>query len=253
MLKAIYLREMRSYFHSPIAYVLLVMFQVLSGFFFFLAVASYASASMQAMQNPMAWQMNLQDWVVGPLQINMGFTMMLITALLTMRLVSEEKRSGTLELLLSYPLTDTVVVLGKFLAAWTVYALMLLCSGAGMAMLFWLGEPYLPSMLAGYLGLMLLGAAYIAVGILASALTENQIVAAVISLPALMLFWVLGWASSLAGPQLGEVLKSLGTATHFESFSKGLIDTADLAYYLLFTVFFLFITIRVLEAKRWKA
>ena len=226
-LKAVYLREMRSYFHSPIAYVLLVMFQVLTGFFYFLAVAAYSNASMQAMRQPMGgWEMNLQEWVVGPLQVNMGFVMMLITALLTMRLLSEEKRSGTLELLLSYPLTDTVVVLGKFLAAWTVYGLMLLCSAVGMVMLFWLGQPHLPSMLNGYLGLMLLGAAFISVGILASALTENQIVAAVITMPALLLLWAVGWAASLAGPQYAAVLEALGTAGHFQTFGKGLLDTA---------------------------
>lgn len=253
-LATIYLRELRAYFYSPIAYVLLVMFQAVTGYFYYLNTTYYAAASMQLMRNPMAVEgFNLQDMVVNSYLLTVAFMMMLITALLTMRLVSEEKRSGTLELLMSYPVTDTVVVLGKFLAAWTVLGIMLLCTGSSMALLFWLGEPHLPSVLCGFLGLMLLGGAYISVGLLFSSLTENQIVAAVITLPILLLLWVLAPASALAAPELAGVLKLLGTSPHLETFVKGLIDTADLVYFVLFMVFFLFITIRVLEAKRWKA
>ncbi len=251
-LKAIYLRELRAYFLSPIFYVILVVFQVVTGFFYFLHVAGYMERSMMAARNPMAMQVDLQTMLIGPVMLNMAFLMMIIAPILTMRLLAEEKKSGTLELLLSYPVSDTMVVLGKFLAVWTVYALMILLSSSGLGLLFWLTEPHLPAMLTGYLGLMLVGAAFLSVGLLASALTENQIVAATNTFPVLILFWVMGFASFVAPPATGKVLESLSTLTHLEKLNQGLIDTADLAFFVLFTAFFLFTAIRVLEAKRWK-
>lgn len=252
-LAAIYTRELRAYFLSPIFYVLLVVFQVVSGFFYFLHVAGYMERSLMAARNPMAMQVDLQAMLVGPVITNMAFLMMLISPILTMRLLSEEKRSGTLELLLSYPISDTVVVLGKFLAVWTIYALMVLLSSTGMVMLFGITDPHWPAMLSGYLGLLLVGAAFLSVGVLASAITENQIVAATNAFPVLVLFWVLGFATAVAPPGMGRMLESLSTLTHMEKLTQGLIDTADLAYFVLFTAFFLFTAIRVLEAKRWKA
>ncbi|MCB2189036.1 MAG: ABC transporter permease subunit [Deltaproteobacteria bacterium] len=250
---AIYQRELRAYFHSPIAYVLLVAFLALSGYFFFSGVAFYSLASMQATQNPMMMQLNLQDMVVRPLLSNMSIIFMLICPLLTMRLLSEEKKTGTLELLLSYPLTDTSVVLGKYLAACTVFALMALGTWVQMGMLLWLGEPHLPAMLVSYLGLLLVGAAFLALGLWASAWTENQIVAAVGGFVGLLLIWVLGWSASVVGPGLGPVLEALSIGSHFDGFTQGLVDTKDLAYFALFIGLFLFLTIRTLEAKRWKA
>lgn len=250
---AIYLRELKSYFLSPIFYVVLAVFQVVTGFFYFLHVAGYMERSMMAAQNPMGFQLDLQTMLVGPVMLNMAFLMMLIVPILTMRLLSEEKKGGTLELLLSYPISDTVVVMAKFLAVWTIYALMVLLSSVGLIMLFWITTPHLPAILTGYLGLLLVGAAFLSVGLLASALTENQIVAATNTFPVLVLFWVLGFASFVAPPGMSKLLESLSTLAHLEKFNQGLIDTGDLAFFILFTAFFLFTAIRVLEAKRWKA
>jgi len=251
--RAIFLREIRAYFLSPIAYVLWVGFLALSGYFFFNAVAYYSMASMQAMQNPMMMKINLTEHLLAPLLANTSVIMMLITPLLTMRLLSEEKRTGTLELLLSYPLSDTVVVLGKFLASWAMLALILVPSWLQVALLAWLGQPYLPAVAVGYLGLLLMGGCFLSLGLLASAMTENQIVAAVAAFAGALLLWILGWSSGVVGPEVAPVLSALGLGTHLESFRKGLIDTADLAYLLLFMAFFLFSAIRTLEAKRWKA
>lgn len=252
-LTAIYLKELRAYFHSVIAYVLLVAFLALSGYFFYAAMAYYSMASMQAMQNPMMMEMNLHDMVVGPLLSNMTVILMLIAPLLTMRLLADEKRAGTLELLLSYPLTDTVVVAGKFLAALTFFAVMLAATLPQMGIIAWLGEPHLPAMAVGYLGLLLMGGAFIALGLLASSLTENQIVAAVLGFVGLLLLWVLGWSSTVAGPETGKLLEAVALGSHFQNFAKGVIDTADLAYFVLFIGLFLFLAVRSLEAKRWKA
>ena len=250
---AIYLREMRAYFFSPIAYVLLIAFLLITGYFFYNGVAYYSLASLQAMQNPMLMKLNLQQMLVAPLMSNMSVILMLITPLLTMRLLSEEKRLGTIELLLSYPLTDTCVVMAKYLAAWTVLAVILGLTWLQMGILFWLGQPHLPAMALGYLGLMLLGGSFLAVGLLASAATQNQVVSAVAAFAGLLLVWALGWSAGVAGSQVGPVLQALSLGTHFENFPKGLLDTGDLAYFLLFIGFFLFLSIRTLEAKRWKA
>ena len=252
-LKAIYLRELRAYVHSPIAYVLWVGFLAITGYFFFNGVVYYAMASMQAMQNPLGITLNLQEMLVAPLLGNMTVVMMLLCPLLTMRLLSEEKRGGTLELLLSYPLGDLSVVLAKFLAALTMLGLILAPTLLHALILSWLGSPHWPAVLLGYLGLLLMGGGFIAVGLLASAMTENQIVAAVAAFAGLLILWMLRWSGSLAGEQWGGALQRLSLGVHFENFPKGVLDTGDLAYFLLFMGFFLFVTVRVLEAKRWKA
>ncbi|MFH1060978.1 MAG: ABC transporter permease [Pseudomonadota bacterium] len=252
-LAAIYRKEMRAYFFSPIAYVLWTCFVALTGYFFSRGLISYSNVSMQLMQQPWAAQLNLQEMLVAPLMFNWSFILMLISPLLTMRLISEEKRTGTIELLLSYPLTDFSVVWGKFLAALTMFGLILLPTLVQIAILFWLGEPHLPAILGGYLGLMCMGGAFIALGLTASALTENQIVAAVLAFVALLMLWVLGWSSAMVGGAAGELLKAISLGGHFEGFPRGVIDTADLAYFGLFIGFFLFVTTRILEAKRWKA
>jgi ABC-2 type transport system permease protein len=252
-LKAIYLRELRAYFHSAIAYVLWVGFLLLSGFFFYSGTMYYSMASLQAMRGPAGMGLNLHEMLVAPLLGNMSVIMMLVAPLLTMRLLSEEKRAGTLELLLSYPLSDLSVVLGKFLAALSMLALILAPTLLHMAILAWLGPLHWPTLLLGYAGLLLLGGGFIALGLLASACTENQIVAAVAAFAGLLLLWVLRWSASLAGEPWGALLQGLSLSAHFENLAKGLLDTADLAYFVLFIGVFLFAGIRALEAKRWKA
>lgn len=251
-LKAVYLRELAAYFRSPIAYVLLVGFLLVSGYFFYAAVAFYSIASLQAMQNPMMMEMNLTDMIVAPLLGNSSVILLFLTPLITMRLLSEEKRAGTLELLLSYPLTDFSVVLGKFLAAWSFFAILVAGNALQSSLLFLLGQPYPPVIICGYLGILLLGAAYLSLGLFFSAVTENQIVAALGGFAGLLLFWIVGWSASVVGPDLGAVLAGLSLGSHFEKLPRGLVDTSDLAYLALFTCFFLFLTIRTLEAKRWK-
>ncbi len=250
---AIYWRELRAYFHSAIAYVLIVGFLLITGYFFYAGVAQYAMYSMQAMQNPVLMKMNLMDWLISPLLGNMAVIFILVAPLLTMRLLSEERRTGTIELLLSYPVTDFSVVMAKFLAAWTMISVILGLTLVHIGILVWLSDPYLPAVAVGYLGMFLLCGGFVAVGMLASAATENQIVAAVASFAGLLFLWVLGWSSAVVGEQAGPILESFSLTTRLQNFSRGLIDTSDVAYFILFIGFFLFVSIRVLEAKRWKA
>ncbi|MBU2518054.1 MAG: ABC transporter permease [Proteobacteria bacterium] len=250
---AIYRREMGAYFHSPVAYVVLVAFLVLTGYIFYAGVSSYTLASLQVMQNPMMMELNLQDHLFAGQMFWASWFLLFASPLLTMRLLAEERKSGTLELLLSYPLSDVSVVLGKFLAAWSVLGLMVAATWVQIILLSFMAPlPWLP-LAVSYGGLLLMAGAFVAFGLWTSSLTENQIVAAFAGFLPLIILFMVGWAAHLVKPALGELLKGLSMGTHFEGFPKGLVDTADLAYFGLFIGLFLFLSIRTLEAKRWKA
>jgi len=251
-LGAIYLRELRAYFFSPIAFVLLVGFVLITGWWFSLFIADYQQTSMMHMRNPLQIQLSLHYMVVARVIQSSTTLLIFITPLLTMRLLSEEKKSGTIEVLLSYPLSDSQVVLGKFLAAWSVLALMVLTTWLNIALLASFTPVTWPAALIGYLGLLLFGGAYLAMGLLASSLTENQIISALVAFGGLLALFMLDRADAIAGPEYGAWVKSLAMWPHFINFLLGVIDTADITYFLLFMALFLFATIRVLEAKRWK-
>jgi ABC-2 type transport system permease protein len=169
-----------------------------------------------------------------------------------MRLFAEEKKSGTIELLLTYPVRDGEVLFGKYLAALVLFAGMLALTLVYPGLVAWTTRLEWGPLATGYLGLLLQGAAFIAVGILISSLTENQIVAAVATFGTLLIFWVISWAADSAGPVLGRVLSHVSLTEHFESFAKGVIDTKDVIYYLNLTILSLFLTLRSLESKRWR-
>ncbi len=249
---AILRRELYVYFSSPIAYVVMTIFLVISGYFFYSAFAYFSMISMQATRVPWTEQINVTDMVLIPMFANMGVVMLMMMPLLTMRLFAEEKKTGTLELLLSYPLRETELLLGKFAACLVVFFIMLALTLL-YPILGWLyAEPEIGPVFTGYLGLFLMGAAFIALGLLVSSLTENQIVAASISFGAILMFWLIGWSDAFVGPSLGKVLSHLSLLDHFENFAKGLIDTRDVIYYIDFSILFLFMTMRSLESRKWR-
>lgn len=251
---AIFKKELRVYFSSPIAYAVLTIFALISGWFFYNVFGFYVMASMQAAMNPMmARDMSIVEGVLRPLFQNMSVIMLLMMPILTMRLFSEEKKSGTIELLLTYPVRDGEVLLGKYLAALAVFAAMLALTLAYPLIMAWVTPLEAGPLATGYLGLLLQGAAFIAIGILISSLTENQIVAAVTTFGILLMFWVLGWGADAAGGAWwGKLLQHLSITEHFESFGKGVFETKDIIYYVNFTILALFLTLRSLEARRWK-
>jgi ABC-2 type transport system permease protein len=171
-----------------------------------------------------------------------------------MRLFAEERRSGTIELLLTYPVRDGAVLLGKYLASLAFYGILLVLTWLYPLMLFYMGAHVeWGAVLTGYVGLLLMGSAFLAVGLFASSLTENQIVAAVTTFGILLMFWVIGWgADAAAGAWWGKVLQHLSITDHFESFGKGVFETKDIIYYVNFTILALFLALRSLEARRWK-
>lgn len=251
-ISAIYARELRVYYTSPIAWVLLFMFAVLAGWFFSNTLAYYQLYSMQAAQSSMGEGVDLTQGVARPLFHNIGVILLFMLPLITMRLFAEEKKNGTLELLFTFPVRDLEAVLGKFAAAMTVLLSMLGVTLLYPALMEMVGEPQWGALLGGYLGLLLLGSAFLALGIWVSSLTENQIVAASGGFGALLLFFVLGWIETAAGSTAGKVVKHLSLVEHMDNFAKGVLDTSDILFFVNFTLFFLFLTLRALESRSWR-
>ena len=178
--------------------------------------------------------------------------MLLMLPMLTMKLLADEKKSGTMELLLTYPVRDSEVVLGKFFACLTVFTVMLLSTVTYPALLIYLGDPEILPMITGYIGLFLMGGAFISLGIFTSSITENQIIAASLSVGILFLFWMMSYSIMFVSPDIGQVISYLAINEHLESLAKGVVDTEDFIYYLSFTALFLFLSLRSLESNRWR-
>ena len=249
----IFKKEMRLYFTSPVAWVIITMFLFIAGYFFYSIFAFYTLASMQSAMNPqMARELNVTDSVLRPLFSNVSVILLLLMPLLTMRLFAEERRSGTIELLLTYPVRDGAVLIGKYLAALALYAIMLALTLLYPGIVFYFARVEWGPLLTGYLGLLLMGATFLAVGIFASSLTENQIVAAVTTFGTLLILWVVGWSAEYVGGPWGRVLSHLSILEHFDTFARGVLDTKDVIYYVDVTIVALFLTLRSLEARRWK-
>ena len=227
-------RELSSYFFSPIAYIVMTAFLVIEGYFF----AFILNRSQEAV-----------------LRYGMGNTPIILLfaiPIITMRLLAEETKSGTIETLMTAPVTDMEVVLGKFLASVCFVVVMLVPTLFYVLLLEWVGEPDYGPIVSLYAGLVLLGGTYVAIGLLASAFTRNQIVAAIVSFIGLLLFWVIGWAGGEGGTALAKFFQYVAIMPHFESFGKGMIDFKDVVYYLSAIVFCLFLTMRVVESRKWR-
>jgi ABC-2 type transport system permease protein len=246
-------KEIKTYFTSPIAYVAITVFLVLVGFFFYSLILWFNSQSLQMARNPYYYQqLNINQMVYSPLFHNISIILLLMIPLLTMRLFSEEKKLQTDELLYTSPLSINQIILGKYFASLLVLLVMLALSGILSIFTFAYGNPEIAPLLTGYLGLFLMGATFMAVGIFFSSLTENQIVSAILTFGALLLFWILNWASYSAGGIWRDVLNYLSFFQHFDDLTRGILDTTDIVYYLSFSFFGLFLTHSVIQSRRWR-
>jgi len=248
-------KELRSYFVSPIAYVVLTGFLLLGGWFFFnlLARFNFLLSIYSAMRNPEAqMRLNLNDFVIAPLLHNLSVVLVILVPVITMRSFAEEKRSGTYELLMTSPLSISEIVAGKFLGALGFLIVMLGLTGIYPLILLMYGNPEMGVIAAGYLGLLLLATAFLTVGLLTSSFTENQIIAAVSCLVLLLLLYVISWPAETAGPVLGAVLKYFSLTEHFGEMVKGVLDTKDLVYFGSVILLALFLTQRSVESVRWR-
>jgi ABC-2 type transport system permease protein len=248
-------KELRSYFVSPIAYVVITGFLLLGGWFFFnlLARFNFLLQIYSSLRNPEAQvRLNLNEFVIAPLLHNLSVVLVILVPVITMRSFAEEKRSGTYELLMTSPPSITEVVAGKFLGSVAFLMIMIGLTAIYPLILLAYGNPELGIIASGYLGLVLLAIAFATVGMLTSSFTENQIIAAVTCLVLLLLFYVIAWPAETAGPVLGGVLKYLSLTEHFGEMVKGVIDTKDLVYFVSVILLSLFLTQRSVESVRWR-
>ncbi len=229
-------KEINSYFSSPMAYLIGAVFLVLTGVFFAQYLLATQEASMKGFFSPAS------------------FFLLLISPVITMRLIAEEQKMGTLELLLTSPVTDLHVVVGKFLASMAMIMGMLLLTLYYFVLLIWVGSPDLGPVATGYFGLVLLAGSILSVGLLASSFTSNQIVSAVMALGILLLLWLLGNLGSFLNsvPWAKDILVYLSLSSHYSDLVNGVLDTRDVVYYVSFIVATLFLTVRSLESRRWR-
>jgi len=244
-------KELRSYFASPIGWVICGLFLLIFGYFFDTYVEYFLAQSLRQMGGG-GGPMNVNISLIRPLLSNATVIVLFVLPSITMRTYSEEKRSGTIELLLTSPLTDWEIILGKFLGAMGLYSTMLLGTMLYMAVLFAYGQPEWKPLVAGYLGLLLIGGAFISMGLFISSLTKNQIVAGVGTFVAGLLFWIINWMSDNASPTVAAVLNYLSITQHFDDFAKGVIATDHVIYYLSFIAFGLFLTSKSVDSERWR-
>jgi ABC-2 type transport system permease protein len=249
-------RELRSIFVSPIAYVVMTGFLLLGGWFFFnllarfnLLVSMYSSfqGGGEAMQ-----RLNVNEFVLAPLLHNLSVVLVILVPMITMRSFAEEKRSGTYELLLTSPVAIWEIVLGKFLGTAVFLTVMVALTSIYGVILAVYGNPELGIMLSGYLGLYLLALTFLAIGMFASSLTENQIIAAVTGLVMMLLLFVVGWAADTAGETLGAVLRYVSVIEHSGEMIRGVIDTRSLVYFASMIIGWMFLTQRSVESIRWR-
>ena len=235
-------RELRSYFGSLIAYVLLAVFLLLSGYFFYSDLIFFVLFGGYVLPTGL-WQYVFMD---------MRLCALLVLPLVTMRLFAEERKLGTIELLWTYPVSDGAIVMGKFLAAWIFFLIMLLPTLINPAIFYHFYHFDIGPLAAAYLGIFLLGSAFIACGLFVSSLTENQVVSAMVTYGILVFFWFVTWNEEVAEQQIVRALLRLSLFDHFFNLSRGVIDTRDIAYFVLFVGFFLFLTLQSLSARAWR-
>jgi ABC-2 type transport system permease protein len=244
-------KEFRSYFASPIAYIVTGFWAVAFGVFFYALLNLFMQRSQAAMgMGPQTVNVN-QDMIRYVLT-NASVVILFLLPAITMRTYSEEKRSGTIELLLTSPLTDLQIILGKFLGALALYAAMLLVTLLYIGLLFWFGDPEWKPIVAGYLGLLLLGGAFLSIGLFISSLTKNQIVAAVATFVVFLMLWIIDWLATDGAGRSASILRYLSITGHFDDFSKGIIDTKHVVYYLSFITLGLFLTAKSVDTERWR-
>jgi ABC-2 type transport system permease protein len=251
---AIAQKELRSYFASPIGYIVIGLFALMYGYFYVTMLNYFVRQGMQ-----MAQQMggppqplNVNQMMIRPLLQNVTILILFMMPTVTMRAYAEEKRSGTIELLLTSPLSDWEIILGKFLGALALWGAMLSVTLIHILLLFVYGRPEWKPIVTAYLGLVLMGGCFISVGLLISSLTKNQIVAGVTTFTVFLLLWIVNWIGSFSGPTVNAVTQYLSIVDQYDDFAKGVIDTSHLIYYVSFISFGLFLTAKSVDSERWR-
>ena len=249
----IFRKEIKSYFASPIAYLLMAIFAVIFGYFFYVATAIFVQRGMESQMMGQGQPMDMNEWMIRPLLMNVSVIGLFLIPMISMRLFAEEKRSGTIELLMTSPIRDIEIVLGKW------------CRGCGDVRMHpgdFRAQPGIPVRLwqagleadpGGLPGPAAAGRRLLAVGAFISTMTKNQIIAGGATFAVCLLLWVFDWVSSYETAAWAKVLSYCSVMTHFEAFAKGVLDTKDVVFYLSMIFFGLFLTARSMESLRWRA
>jgi ABC-2 type transport system permease protein len=245
-------RDFRSYFTSPIAYILIAGFLAIMGWMFFFNLSYFNLQNLQAMQMNIGKGISITDGIVRPLYGNMNVIFLFLVPFITMRLLAEERKNATIQLLLTAPVTLTEIILGKFLSSFLLVLTMLGLTAVYPLVLVWTGNPDLGPIALSYLGTALLVGCYLSFGLLFSAMTENQIVAGALTFAFGLFFWLINWASQSVGSTWGDVLNYMSLINHFNQFSQGVLNSTDVIFYLSFIGLGLFLTHRVLDSFRWR-
>ena len=248
-----YLRELRAIFYSPVAWIVLFAYYLLAGYFWVALEGHYAYYSiMMASRGGGGQEMKLADYLIEPYFGNVTVTFLFLLPLVSMRQLSEEKKSGTIEILFTWPFSDLDIVLGKWFASLTLLAAMLVPTLIDFLLIADKAAVPWAVVASGYTGIFLVGACYLAVGLFTSSLTENQVVAAALSFGALLLLFVINWIEPNTSGAVKALIGQLSITGHSQDLTKGLVNLKDIVYFILFTVLMLFGTLRVLESKKWR-
>jgi ABC-2 type transport system permease protein len=254
---AIFNKELKSFFYSPMAYVVIAVFTALTGVFFYLYLSNFVETAfrsqiMAQQYRQMPQKMNVNLMLIRPYFWNIALIALFTLPAITMRLFSEEKKQGTIELLYTTPISSIQIVLGKFMAGLAFFAVLLIPTILFQSLLFLYGDPELLPVISGYIGLLFLGSAFIAMGLFISTTTENQIIAAIGGFALSLFLWVVGWGASYAGPTLAPLLEYISIINHFEDFSQGVIDSSHVAYYVLFAFAGIYMSLKSIESIKWR-
>ncbi|HLH16300.1 MAG TPA: ABC transporter permease subunit [Bryobacteraceae bacterium] len=246
-------KELKSYFASPIAYILMAFFGLIFGFGFYTATRDMVRYSFQAQMMGQMAQMNVNEQIIKPLLGFASTVALFLIPMITMRTFAEEKSRGTIELLLTSPVSDLQIILGKWFGAMALYICVLAMSMINIGLLFAWGKPDLKPVLVAYLGLLLQGGCLLGIGVLISTMTKNQIIAGGVTFFVCLLLWLLSWFTAFDTTAAAQVVNYLSIVTHFENFSKGVLESKDVIFYLSMIFFSLFLTSRAMESLRWRA
>jgi ABC-2 type transport system permease protein len=250
----IFRKELKSYFASPVAYAVIGFYALLVGYFFYVYVAGFVARGVEMQMRGGGFPMDVNEWVIRPLLMNTSVVGLFLIPMITMRLFAEEKRSGTIELLATSPVRDFEIIFGKWAASLLLYACMLAVAGLSVATLFFYGKPDILPILTGFLGLLLQGGCLLAIGTFLSTTTRNQIIAAAATFGISLLLWVMDWPASVDPTAAwAKALGYLSVITHLEPFTKGVIDSKDVIFFVSMIFLGLFLTARSMESLRWRA
>ena len=245
-------RDFRSYFASPVAYIVIALLLLISGFMFQNILVSFIQRAMTYQQFNMGKQISLTEGVIQPLFGSINMIFLFLFPMITMRLVAEERKNETLPLIFTSPITMLEFILGKFLSSVMLILVILALTTVYPAILFVFGNPEIGPIIGSYVGTLLMISCYLSMGLLFSAMTDNQLVAGALTFAGSLLFWIINWASQSVDSVTGEILNYLSLINHYNSFTQGLLNSSDVIFYLSVISVGIFLTHRVLDSFRWR-